>query len=67
MADPKAFPDKEKENQNEAVDKKIERILGNIDFKAIDKRIEKKTSRAKRKNRKNTYRARFNRTGSFIK
>lgn len=41
MADPKAFPDKEKENQNEAVDKKIERILGNIDFKAIDKRIEK--------------------------
>ena len=42
MADPKAFPDKEKENQNEAVDKKIDRILGNIDFKAIDKRIEKK-------------------------
>ena len=42
MADPKAFPDKEKENQNEAVDKKIERILGNIDFDAINKRVKEK-------------------------
>ena len=42
MADPNAFPDKEKEIQNESVDQKIKRIIDGIDFKAIDKKIDEK-------------------------
>ena len=40
MADPNAFPNKEQEDVDAKIDKKIKGILDNIDWKSIDQRID---------------------------
>ena len=42
MADPNAFPNKEKEDFNSKIDKKIDSILNRIDFDSINVRIDRK-------------------------
>ena len=42
MADPKAFPDKEKENLDAKIDNKINEVLSNIDWNKIDTTVDER-------------------------
>ena len=51
MADPNAFPDKEKEELDAKIDKKINDVLSNIDWNKIDTTVDERLKQVDGENR----------------